>query len=131
MWFKNLLTYRITQTLELTAEQLEEALRSKPAIVPASQVVQTAGFIAPASKEDDAPLAHQVHGVYLVALRTYERMLPARVVNDKLEEKVEEIENSQSRKVYRKEKSQLKDDIIQALLPRPSSTRQRPTQLST
>uniref|UniRef100_UPI00289BB25A recombination-associated protein RdgC n=1 Tax=Stutzerimonas nitrititolerans TaxID=2482751 RepID=UPI00289BB25A len=40
------------------------------------------------------------------------------VVKDALKEKVDEIENEQMRKVYKKEREQLKDDIIQAFLPR-------------
>ncbi|MBM5458896.1 recombination-associated protein RdgC [Pseudomonas sp. P66] len=118
MWFKNLLTYRLTQELSLTLESLEAALGSKPARLPESQVAQTAGFISPNSKHPDAPLAHQVDGVYLIALRTYERLLPSSAVTDAVAEKVEEIESSQSRKVYKKEKDQIKDEIIQSFLPR-------------
>lgn len=117
MWFKNLLMYRLTQHLPLTLESLEEALRKKPAKRPDSQVVQTVGFMSPNSKEPDAPLVHQVEGVFLVALRTYERILPASVVADAVAEKVEEIQNAQIRKVYKKEKDQIKDEIIQAFLP--------------
>ncbi|MCU9528494.1 recombination-associated protein RdgC [Pseudomonas mosselii] len=118
MWFKNLLTYRMTQDVSLTCEALEAALRSKPARKPESQVLQTVGFISPSSKNPDAPLAHKVEGVYLLALRTYERLLPASAVADELAEKVEEIETSQARKVYKKEKDQLKDEITQSFLPR-------------
>ncbi|EKT4529955.1 recombination-associated protein RdgC [Pseudomonas putida] len=118
MWFKNLLTYRMTQDVSLTCEALEEALRSKPARKPESQVLQTVGFISPSSKNPEAPLAHKVEGVYLLALRTYDRLLPPSAVADELAEKVEEIETSQARKVYKKEKDQLKDEIIQSMLPR-------------
>lgn len=118
MWFKNLLTYRMTQDVSLTCEALEDALRSKPARKPESQVLQTVGFISPSSKNPEAPLAHKVEGVYLLALRTYDRLLPPSAVADELAEKVEEIETSQARKVYKKEKDQLKDEIIQSMLPR-------------
>jgi len=118
MWFKNLLTYRMTQDVSLTCEALEAALRSKPARKPESQVLQTVGFISPSSKNPEAPLAHKVEGVYLLALRTYDRLLPPSAVADELAEKVEEIETSQARKVYKKEKDQLKDEIIQSMLPR-------------
>lgn len=117
MWFKNVLMYRLTQELPLTLESFEEALQKKPAKRPDSQVIQTVGFMSPNSKEADAPLAHQVQGVFLVALRTYERMLPPSVVADAVAEKVEEIQISQARKVYKKEKDQIKDEIIQAFLP--------------
>jgi recombination associated protein RdgC len=40
------------------------------------------------------------------------------VVRDAVKEKVEEIEAEQMRKVYKKERDQIKDEIIQAFLPR-------------
>ncbi len=40
------------------------------------------------------------------------------MVKDALKEKVDEIEAEQMRKVYKKERDQLKDDIVQAFLPR-------------
>ncbi len=40
------------------------------------------------------------------------------MVRDALKEKVDEIEAEQMRKVYKKERDQLKDEIVQAFLPR-------------
>ncbi|MNY24816.1 Recombination-associated protein RdgC [compost metagenome] len=40
------------------------------------------------------------------------------MVRDALKEKVDEIEEQQMRKVYKKERDQLKDDIVQTFLPR-------------
>ena len=39
-------------------------------------------------------------------------------MRDALKEKVDEIEAQQMRKVYKKERDQLKDEIVQTLLPR-------------
>lgn len=118
MWFKNLLTYRLTQEVPFEPEALEAALASKPARPCASQELTTYGFIAPFGKGEDAPLVH-VSGEYLlIAARKEERILPSSVVNDAVKEKVEEIETEQMRKVYKKERDQIKDEIIQAFLPR-------------
>ncbi|WP_200627059.1 recombination-associated protein RdgC [Pseudomonas sp. LAM2023] len=118
MWFKNLLTYRLTQEVPLEPEALEAALASKPARPCASQELTTYGFVAPFGKGEDAPLVH-VSGEYLlIAARKEERILPSSVVNDAVKEKVEEIETEQMRKVYKKERDQIKDEIIQAFLPR-------------
>jgi len=54
----------------------------------------------------------------LIAARKEERILPGSVVRDAVKEKVEEIEAEQMRKVYKKERDQIKDEIIQAFLPR-------------
>lgn len=118
MWFKNLLTYRLTQDVPFEPEALEAALASKPARPCASQELSTYGFVAPFGKGEDAPLVH-VSGEYLlIAARKEERILPSSVVNDAVKEKVEEIETEQMRKVYKKERDQIKDEIIQAFLPR-------------
>lgn len=118
MWFKNLLSYRLTQEVPFEAEALEGALASKPARPCASQELTTYGFVAPFGKGEDAPLVHVSGEFMLIAARKEERILPSSVVNDAVKEKVEEIEAEQMRKVYKKERDQIKDEIIQAFLPR-------------
>ena len=118
MWFRNLLVYRLTQDLNVDAEALEAALATKPARPCASQELTTYGFVAPFGKGADAPLVHVSEGFFLVAARKEERILPGSVVRDALKEKVDEIELQQMRKVYKKERDQLKDEIVQTLLPR-------------
>jgi recombination associated protein RdgC len=78
----------------------------------------TYGFVAPFGKGEDAPLVHVSQDFLLVAARKEERILPGSVVRDAVKEKVEEIEAEQMRKVYKKERDQIKDEIIQAFLPR-------------
>ncbi|CAN7299009.1 recombination-associated protein RdgC [Pseudomonas umsongensis] len=118
MWFKNLLIYRLTQDLPVDAEALETALATKPARPCASQELTTYGFVAPFGKGEDAPLVHVSGDFLLISARKEERILPGSVVRDAVKEKVEEIEAEQMRKVYKKERDQIKDEIIQAFLPR-------------
>ena len=118
MWFKNLLVYRLTQDIPFDAEALETALATKLARPCASQELTTYGFVAPFGKGADAPLVHISQDFMLIAARKEERILPGSVVRDAVKEKVEEIENEQMRKVYKKERDQIKDEIIQAFLPR-------------
>lgn len=118
MWFRNLLVYRLTQDLPFDAEALETALAAKPARPCASQELTTYGFVAPFGKGEDAPLVHVSQDFMLIAARKEDRILPGSVVRDALKEKVDEIEAEQMRKVYKKERDQLKDEIIQAFLPR-------------
>jgi recombination associated protein RdgC len=118
MFFKNLTLYRITQAIDFSAAALEEALATKPARACASQELTTYGFTAPFGKGEDAPLVHVSGDFLLVCARKEERILPGNVVRDAVKEKVEEIEADQMRKVYKKERDQIKDEIIQAFLPR-------------
>jgi recombination associated protein RdgC len=118
MWFRNLLVYRLTQDLPFDVQALETALAAKPARPCASQELTTYGFIAPFGKGEDAPLVHVSQDFMLIAARKEDRILPGSVVRDALKEKVDEIEAEQMRKVYKKERDQIKDEIIQAFLPR-------------
>ncbi|MCE5363276.1 recombination-associated protein RdgC [Pseudomonas anguilliseptica] len=118
MWFRNLLVYRLTQDIPFDAEALETALLAKPARSCASQELSTYGFIAPFGKGPDAQLVHASGDFLLIAARKEERILPGSVVRDALKDKVDEIEAEQMRKVYKKERDQLKDDIVQTFLPR-------------
>lgn len=118
MFFKNLMLYRLTQDVDLSAETLRTALATKPARAPASQELTTYGFVAPFGKGNDAPLVHVSGDFLLVATRKEERILPGSAVRDAVKEKVEGIEAEQMRKVYKKERDQIKDEIIQAFLPR-------------
>lgn len=118
MWFRNLLIYRLTQAIDLCADTIQQAIAAKPARKCESQELCTYGFAAPAGKGENAPLARSVHGFVLIAARKEERILPGNVVRDALKEKIDEIEAEQMRKVYKKERDQIKDEIIQAFLPR-------------
>ena len=57
-------------------------------------------------------------GFWLVAMQKQERILPGQVVKDELAAKVDEIEQRDARKVYKKERDTLKDEIVMQLLPR-------------
>ena len=117
MFFKNLLVYRLTQTLAIDTEALQTALATKPARDPGTQELNTYGFVAPYGKGEDAPLVYERNGYLLIAARKATRQLPATVIREAVAKKVEAIEAEQMRKVYKKERDQIKDEIIQALLP--------------
>ncbi|WP_219097757.1 recombination-associated protein RdgC [Pseudomonas sp. UMAB-40] len=118
MFFKNLLVYRLTQTLPFNSEALQTAMLTKPARPTATQELNTYGFAAPFGKGEDAPLVHVSGDFLLICARKEERILPGSVVREAVKEKVDEIEAEQMRKVYKKERDQIKDEIIQAFLPR-------------
>ncbi|UOP05216.1 recombination-associated protein RdgC [Conchiformibius kuhniae] len=57
-------------------------------------------------------------GTWGISLKKSEKVLPAGVIRDVLDEKIAEIENNEGRTVGRKEKQQLKEQITDDLLPR-------------
>ena len=117
MWFKNLIFYRFTQAFELTAEELEEKLKQKRFKSCGSQDVSTYGWVPPLGKHSDN-LTHTANGFIMVTARKEEKILPASVIRDAVEDKVELIEREQDRQVFSKEKKALKDDIMMELLPK-------------
>ena len=112
-FFRNTICYRLTQVFPSSASMLADNLADKAHREPGATELSTYGFIPPFGGE----LVEQVNGFMLVATKKTERILPGSVVRDALNKKVAEIEERDSRKVYRKEKAQLKDEIVQTLLP--------------
>ena len=117
MWFKNLRAYRLTSPFELSPEQLEEQLAGSDFQPCASSQALSVGWVAPLGEPSEL-LVHAANARYLICLKREEKLLPASVVREQLEEKVALIEAEQARKVYRKEKLTLKDEIVQDCLPR-------------
>ncbi len=117
MWFRNLTLFECIEKFILSEEALSEKL-SSDAFIPCTSVDPTSiGWVAPVGG-DDAPLVHSANGFLMIALRIQEKVVPASIIKEILDEKVEEIELRESRKVRKKEKDSLKDDIYQTLLPR-------------
>ncbi len=123
MWFKSLIVYRFTQPFSLTIEELEEQLRQKRFRSCNSQDISTYGWVPPLGKHGDQ-LTHGANGFLMITARKEEKILPASVIKDAVEEKVEQIEHEQNRQVFSKEKKALKDDVLMELLPKAFSRSQ-------
>ncbi|WP_330927420.1 recombination-associated protein RdgC [Candidatus Sororendozoicomonas aggregata] len=117
MWFKHLIFYRFTQPFTLTADELEEKLTAKCFKPCGSQDISTYGWVPPLGRHGDM-LTHSAGDFIIITARKEEKILPASVIRDALDEKIETIEQEQNRKVASKEKKLLKDDILMTLLPR-------------
>ncbi|MCB1675115.1 MAG: recombination-associated protein RdgC [Halioglobus sp.] len=117
MWFKNIRAYRLSQPFNLSPEQLGERLAQRAFTPCAKSQPVSIGWVAPLGNES-GELAHAAGGRLLIKLRREERLLPAAVVREQLQEKIAEIEARDGRKVYRKERLTLKDEIVRDCLPR-------------
>ncbi|MEH6628127.1 MAG: recombination-associated protein RdgC [Motiliproteus sp.] len=124
MWFKNLVFYRFTRPTEYQAEQLQEQLQEHRFAPCSSQEASKYGWTSPMGKLSEE-LVHHSNGYLLICAKKEEKILPASVINDSLIEKVEEIELQQDRKVRKKEKDSLKDEITFELLPKAFSRYQK------
>ena len=118
MWFKTAQIFSLTNEIPYKPEQLEEQL-APLAFTPCLPSLPSGhGWSAPIGHRDDAPLVHAANGFLLFCLRFEEKILPATVVRQSVEEKVKKIEANEDRKVYQKEKRSLRDEISQTLLTR-------------
>lgn len=117
MWFKNLRLYRFNKTFNIDEATLQSQLEQKLFAPCGKHDLQTLGWSSPLGKIGEQPF-HYCNGFYLLNLTKQEKMLPASVIKEFLNDKVEEIEEKEMRQVLRKEKDALKDQIILELLPR-------------
>ena len=123
MWFKNLLIYRLTSSIEINDETLQSAL-SEHAFSPCGKLDPVKiGWTNPVPNGGN--LYHAGNGCWILCAKKQEKILPSGVIREKLEEKVQLIEDKEDRKVYRKEKDSLKDEIIFDCLPQAFTRSQR------
>lgn len=116
MWFKQLSIYPFTvdqlPQLDDLIVKLEDA-----AFVPCVGLDwDSTGFTSPVPFSTEMVFAAQ--NIWRIALKKEEKVLPAAVVRDILDEKINEIREAEGRNVGRKEKLELKDNITDDLLPR-------------
>jgi recombination associated protein RdgC len=116
MWFRNLQLYRLGQHLDFTPETLDERLQGA-AFRGCARLDMTASGWAPPLGRDGQQLVHAAGGYVMICSRKADKIIPAGVVKQMLDDKVAELESAESREVYRKERQRMKDDIIHGLLP--------------
>lgn len=115
MWFKALRIYQARTAQPWTSETLQDALATHPFRHCTSQEEMTAGWVSPSGGE---ALVHSQGDHWLLKLKIEEKILPASVVREHLQDKAEEIEATENRKLGRKERQNLADEIRLDLLPR-------------
>lgn len=117
MWFKNLCMYRLQEAFPLDAEGLEQALAQHRYTPCAKMDVASQGWVSPLGRDGEM-LVHAANGYLMLCLQEESKLLPPAVIRDVLTERVAEIEDRELRKVRKREKDNLREEIFLELLPR-------------
>ncbi len=117
MWFRNLQFYRLAQPFDLSPEQLDERLRGGEFSGCGRMDMLASGWAPPLGRHGQQ-LVHAANGYIMICLRKEEKIIPAGVVRQLLEDRVAEVAESEQREVYRREQRRMKETIMVELLPR-------------
>lgn len=117
MWFRNVRPYRLPERLGLNAEALEQRLSSRPFVPCRPAQPQSTGWVGALADSAEA-LVHAAGPFWLVRLKREEKLLPASVIREEVNHRVTQIQVAESRKVYRKEKMTIADEVTQDFMPR-------------
>ncbi len=117
MWFKNLQLYRFSKPFELNAETLGQQLEQHSFVPCGSQDLTRSGWVPPLGRHG-SEFVQATNGYLMVCSRRQEKVLPAAVINEALEEKALQIEAREQRNLPRKERKSLRGEVIFSLLPR-------------
>jgi len=117
MWFKNLYLFKFEKPFALTAEELHEALSTKPFTPCSATQRESLGWSSPFGRKHES-LVHASNQFILLSMSRQERLLPAAVIKETLEQQVADIEVREDRRVSAKEKKELRENIEHELLPK-------------
>lgn len=117
IWFKNIYCYRLTSDINLDPEHIEKQLAEFQLNPCGSQDLQKVGWGSALGKHGEM-LTHICDGNILVCAKKEEKILPASVIKDSLNQQVEKLEQQHGRRLKKNEKDNIKDEILFDLLPR-------------
>lgn len=117
MLFKQMQLFQLIHSQSYFYDELIAKLQLLPFQPCLLSLPLSAGWVAPV-EEEGAPLAEQINQRLMICMQVEERILPAAVVRQALQEKVKQLEAAAGRKMGKKEKNSLKDEVVMNLLPR-------------
>lgn len=118
MIFSNLIAYKFKglEDCKYDFESFENALTQDVSKPCQDQQLSTFGWTKALGKYGET-LSHFSQDCILICAKRIEKVLPAQVINEMVSEKVDIIEAEESRRVRKKEKDEIKENIIHTVLP--------------
>lgn len=115
MFFKNLRIYNIG--IKLSPEELDSAIDARKFVPCGNLDASRYGFVPPLG-DHGVSLVHVTNGCIMICAKHQEKILPGAVINAAVNERAKEIKERDRRAISRKERQDLKDEIMFSLLPR-------------
>jgi recombination associated protein RdgC len=123
--FKNAWVYQVASGWPSSLTAVETALERLPFVPCGASQDKAVGWV-PARGQPHGPLAESVNGQWMLRFMAETRMLPSSVVKRRVDEQAAQIEASTGRKPGKKERRDLTEEAVAALLPQ-AFTRQQST----
>lgn len=117
MWFKQASLFQFSRPLKINQSELAEALAPLSFTPCLPSLPSSVGWVSPID-QPHSPLVYGNARYWMLCLQFEEKILPAAVIKQAVEEKAAEIALKEGREVRGKQKQNLKDEVIQTLLPR-------------
>lgn len=117
MFFKNLIIFQLNPAFKLEAEEFNRLLEVRQARICGSTESFHYGWCKPLG-ETGKQFLHGIGKDWLFCLQKHERHIPVDVLREFTNEKIEEIKSKEQRHIGRKERSQIKEDVLTTLLPK-------------
>ena len=114
--FKNAIVYRITSPIEAALDDLRDRLEAGR-FVPCAATQPVAIGWTPPRGDDAGPLVESIGGQWLLRMMVETKVLPASVVNRRIDEQASQMERDTGRKPGKKQRREMKEDAVHALLP--------------
>ena len=114
MWFKQVTPFRVFELLE--AKRLKTAIAENWFCSPTGLDWFSEGFCSPVPFGN--PIIFEAQKTMLISLMREEKVLPSAAIKHKLDEQIIKIQAHEGRNVGRKEKQELREAIIDDLLPK-------------
>jgi recombination associated protein RdgC len=110
------MAYSLEESISKSQEQLNSSLKEKEIKHCGPSDMSTIGW-EQLLDGDDTSFVLKASGAYLMTLVVEEKDIPSSVVNEELKNRSKEIEKREGRKLKKKEKDDLKDNIIAKMKP--------------
>ena len=118
LWFKNAIIYQLNNDNLLNKQTIENALKSTSFSPCGNLDTSKMGWVSPYNDNNLDDFIIDMQGHLLLRIKKETKILPAPVIKQALNEKIDKQEKALSRKLSKNEKATLKDEVMIDLMPR-------------